>query len=67
MSYLVDTSIKEYSRILKKESKIGIITTKPELIIKYLKKYFDIQDIEEYRIGYLGQVPTIVLARLSRK
>ena len=67
MSYLVDTSIKEYSRILKKESKIGIITTKPELIIKYLKKYFDIQDIEEYKIGYLGQVPTIVLASINRR
>ena len=66
MGELVDNSLKEYSRILKRESKIGIITTKPDLVIKYLKKYFDSKNIEKYRIGYLGQVPTIVLASVNK-
>lgn len=66
MGELVDNSLKEYSRILKRESKIGIITTKPDLVVKYLRKYFVIKNIEKFRIGYLGQVPTIVLASVNK-
>lgn len=66
MNYLIDSALKEYSRILKKDSKIGLISTKPDVVIKYLKKYFEVKNIEKYRIGYLGQVPTIVLASVNK-
>lgn len=66
MSKLIDSSIKEYSRILKQNSRIGLISTKPEIVIKYLKKYFEVKNIEMFKIGYLGQVPTIVLANIKK-
>lgn len=59
---LYDLSIKEYSRILKDNGSFGFIGYKPEIIIKYIKKYFPSYKIEEIKIGYLGQTPTIVLA-----
>ena len=64
---LFDMSVKEYSRILKKEAQLGFITAKPDLLVKYIKKYFDIQNIAEYKIGYLGQTPTIILAKVKKK
>ena len=67
MYKLIDDSIKEYSRILKKESRIAFISTKPEILIKCIKKYFDLKQLETYKIGYLGQVPTIVLGWVNRK
>ena len=61
-SLLYDQSIKEYSRIVKKEGSLGFIGYKPELITKYIKKYFPTHKIEEIKIGYLGQTPSIVFA-----
>jgi len=62
ISILYDQSIKEYSRILKENGSLGFIGYKPEIIIKNIKKYFPSHKIEEVKIGYLGQTPTIVLA-----
>jgi len=62
ISSLYDQSIKEYSRILNDNGSLGFIGYKPEIIIKYIKKYFPNHRIEEIKIGYLGQTPSIVLA-----
>lgn len=61
---LIENTISEYARILKPDSKIGLISTKPEVVKEYLQKYSEITDLEEYKIGYLGQVPTIILAEV---
>ncbi len=66
MTKVIAQSIKEYHRIVKVNSKLGFITTKPEIVIKYLKKYFQIKDIQEFRIGYLGQTPTIILVEVNK-
>lgn len=66
MYKLIEGSIKEYRRILKRVSYIGIISTKPQIVVKLLKKYFEVTNIEEYKIGYLGQTPTIVFANLIK-
>lgn len=56
---LYEDSIKEYSRILKTGSPIAIISNNPDIIKKYFKQYFNNYRVEEYRIGYIGQTPTI--------
>jgi 23S rRNA G2445 N2-methylase RlmL len=66
MSKIIAGSVKEYHRIVKANSKLGFITTKPEIVIKYLKKYFEIKDLQKYKIGYLGQVPTIILVEVDK-
>jgi 23S rRNA G2445 N2-methylase RlmL len=65
LSKMLDDSLREYSRILKEKSQIGLICTKPEVVVKYLKKYFDLENISEYKIGYLGQVPTVIIAGIK--
>lgn len=66
ISKLFDNTINEYSRILKKDAKIGFITLKPESLIKYIKKYFTVSDLVTLKVGYLGQNPTIVFARVTK-
>ncbi len=64
LSKLYDKSIKEYARILKKDSSFGFIGMKPDLIKKYIKIYFPNYEVEEFKIGYLGQNPTILICYL---
>lgn len=58
---LYDRSIKEYVRILKPNGVICALVSKPELFIKWAKKYKTNAKIVSYRVGLLGQNPTIVL------
>lgn len=67
MYKLLDKSIQEYSRILKEESRIAFISTKPEMLIKCIKRYFNLETLESYKIGYLGQTPTIVFGWMCKK
>lgn len=62
LATLIDGAIKEYARILKPEAKIGFISAKPQVVLKSLEKYFKLQKLQEFKIGYLGQTPTIQLA-----
>jgi 23S rRNA G2445 N2-methylase RlmL len=58
---LYEDTIQEYTRILKDDGVLCVLVSKPELFIKYTKKYFPNKDIVQYKIGLLGQTPTIVL------
>lgn len=66
MYKLIDSAIKEYARVLKPSASIGIISTKPQIVIKRLKKSFNVVHLDEYKIGYLGQTPTIILADVKK-
>ena len=61
-SDLYELSIREYARILKPESALGFILTKPDLMTKFIKKYFPNHKIQQRQIGYLGQTPWIIVA-----
>jgi len=65
ISPLLAGAIKEYARNLKPRAKLGFISTKPELVLKYMKKYFQVKNLREFKIGYLGQTPTIQLAEVE--
>lgn len=56
-------AIKEYARILKPNGKLCAIITKPDLFVKYVKKYFPMKNISQLKIGLLGQTPTIIFVR----
>lgn len=56
-------TIKEYKRILKPKFTLCIICHKPDLLIKHIKKEFGDVSIKRIDIGYLGQTPTIILAK----
>lgn len=61
---LYSKTLKEYKRILKPTFVLCLLCHKPELLIKHIKKEFGACNITQYNIGYLGQSPTIVLARM---
>lgn len=54
-------TLQEYKRILKPNGVLCLLLTKPELLIKHAKKIFPDSKIETYKIGLLGQNPTIVV------
>lgn len=56
-------TIKEYRRILKMDGVLCLIGTRPEIAIKYLRLHFGKRDTSVYKLGYLGQTPSIVLSR----
>ncbi len=58
-------SIKEFKRILKKNGRICVLVSKPELFIKYMKKNWNMVSYSTSKIGYLGQNPTLITAQLS--
>lgn len=53
-------TLREYARIIKKDGVVCLLVSKPDLLIKYVKKYFPNHIINSYKIGLLGQTPTIV-------
>lgn len=59
---IYENSIKEYLRILKPTGTLCAIVTKPELFVKYIKKFKPDAKIKSIKIGLLGQNPTIVIA-----
>lgn len=60
---LYEGILREYARILKPEGVLCALVGKPELFVKYAKKYFPLKTIKEIKIGLLGQNPTIVLLK----
>lgn len=60
---LYEDSIREYARILKPNGVLCTLISQPDLFIKYVKKYFPEKKINQFKIGLLGQTPTIILAR----
>jgi 23S rRNA G2445 N2-methylase RlmL len=60
---LYEGSIKEFARVLKLNGSLCLLVSKPELAVKYVKKYFPNNSIKAYKIGLLGQTPTIVIAK----
>lgn len=60
---LFEGSLNEYSRILKQDGIFCALISQPDLFIKYTKKYFPQKKIEQFKIGLLGQTPTIVLIK----
>lgn len=54
-------SLQEYKRILKPDGTLCLLVTKPELLIKHARIIYPIAHIKEYRLGLLGQIPSIVL------
>lgn len=61
ITQLYEGSIAEYMRILKPNGVLCVLVSKPELFIKYAKKFRPNAKIESQKIGLLGQNPTIVL------
>lgn len=59
---LYEDSIKEYFRTLKPNGTLCVIVSKPELFIKYIKKFRPNANIKTFKIGLLGQNPTIIIA-----
>lgn len=62
---LYEGAVKEYRRILKESGVVCVLLTKPELFIKYAKKYFPNSSIDTYPISYIGQTPTIIIIKNS--
>ncbi len=58
---LYEDSVMEYQRILKPNGRLCLLVIKPELMKKFLRRYFPKKEIKEYPIGLLGQNPTILL------
>lgn len=61
ISSLYEGVAREYSRIIKPGGTICVLLTKPELFIKYVKKYMPDAHTSTIQVGLLGQTPTIVL------
>lgn len=64
---LIDESMEEYARILKSTARVCFITDHPVNVEESIRKYFVVDKIKEYRIGYQGQTPTIIRADLRKE
>jgi tRNA (guanine6-N2)-methyltransferase len=58
---LYSGTLQEYKRIMKENSTICVLVSKPELFIKHAKAAFPRATIEATKISFTGQSPTIVL------
>lgn len=67
MVKLYENSIREYARILKKDGSVVLLGINPDLIVKYIKKYFSNHLIEKFKIGFLGQTPWVVYASPAKR
>lgn len=61
MTSLYRDTLQEYKRILKTHGSLCLLVSKPELLTKYARQLFPGSQISQYKIGLLGQNPTIVL------
>jgi 23S rRNA G2445 N2-methylase RlmL len=55
-------SVKELARILKEDGGLGLVCVRSDIIRKHLERYLPTWKIEEFKLGYLGQTPSIVFA-----
>ena len=53
-------TLEEYKRILKPNGRLSLLVHKPQILIRYAKKYFPNHKIESTKISFTGQSPTIV-------
>jgi len=60
---LYTSGLKELTRIVKPTGTLCLLVSKPELLIKYIKKFMPNSLIETTRLGLLGQTPTIVTVK----
>lgn len=60
---LYNNALEEYRRILKENGRIVILGDEPDLCRKHIKKNFPDYEIEEFKLGFLGQTPTVLYAR----
>ena len=58
---LYEGTLREYARILKGDGVLCAIISRPDLFVKYAKMFFPNKKISQYRVGLLGQTPTIIL------
>lgn len=57
-------TLQEYARILKPNGALCLLVgSKPELLVKHAKLAFPNTTIKTWRLGYLGQTPTLVLIK----
>ncbi|MFH0937212.1 MAG: methyltransferase domain-containing protein [Candidatus Daviesbacteria bacterium] len=63
ITLLYEGSIHEYFRLLKPDGVLCALVSKPDLFIKYIKRYKSNPKIQTFKIGLLGQNPTIILAK----
>lgn len=60
---LYSETFEEYSRILKTSGTLVILCDNPDLAKKHLNKNFPEHSLETQKLGFLGQNPTVVIAR----
>ena len=60
ISDLYKNCLKEYARIVKPNARLCFIVSKPEIFLKYCKIFFPNHEIVKYKLGLLGQEPTII-------
>lgn len=60
---LYSATAKEYTRILKEDGRIVLLGDDPELAEKHLEKHLPGHQIESFRLGFLGQNPSLTLAK----
>jgi len=60
---LYTQTVQEWKRLLKPEGTLCALVTKPELLVKICKKEFPKKSIQTFKIGLLGQTPTIILVK----
>ncbi len=58
-------TLEEYKRILQPEAALCLLVSKPDLLIKHAKHVFPNHQISSYKIGLLGQTPTIVFIKIK--
>lgn len=61
LTALYEGTIKESLRILKKDGRLCLLVSNPELLVKIIRTYKKNVEISLYPIGFLGQNPTIVV------
>ncbi|MDD3646943.1 MAG: methyltransferase domain-containing protein [Candidatus Dojkabacteria bacterium] len=54
-------ALKEYVRIVKRGGVICLLGSRSEILRKYAKKYLWNPKIEEYKLGFLGQEPWLIM------
>jgi len=63
LTTLYSKAIIEYKRILNPNSTICLLGVKPDFLVSQIKKIFNYRNIKIIKLGYLGQNPSMVVAK----
>lgn len=63
MTTLYANAINEYKRILKPRGTLCLLGMKPNFLMSAMKKVFGYNHIQTFQLGYIGQNPTMIVAR----